>query len=60
VTEVLPAGKYGLTDLENQMVRHEVHVSNLKRYYTVTDLVPLQPDEYIVDSLRQTRSWCQT
>jgi len=55
VTEVLPAGKYGLTDLENRIVRHEVHVSNLKRYYTVTDLVPLQPNEYIVDSLIDRR-----
>jgi hypothetical protein len=51
VTDVLPAGKYRLRDLENRMIKTDVHVSNLKPYYTETDSEPLQTDEFVVDSL---------
>jgi hypothetical protein len=55
VTKVLGAGKYKLSDLENRIVRDEVHVSNLKPYYTVTDIVKVQQDEYLIDSLLNRR-----
>src|SRR6056297_684340 len=55
VAEVLPAGKYRLTDLENRRIKDEVHISNLRPYFTITDLEPVQPDEYLVDSLLAVR-----
>jgi len=32
-----------------------IHVSNLKPYYTKTDLVPVEMDEYLIDSLLDRR-----
>jgi hypothetical protein len=55
VTKVMSASKYELCDLENQKIRNEVHVSNLKPYYTVTDLEKVTQDEFLVDSLLDRR-----
>ena len=51
VEKVFPAGRYRLRDLENQQIRDQVHVTNLRKYFTVVDLQPLHADEYIVDAL---------
>jgi len=37
------------------MIKDEIHVSNLKPYYTKTDLVPVEMDEYSIDSLLDRR-----
>jgi len=37
------------------MIKDEIHVSNLKPYYTQTDLVPVEMDEYLIDSLLDRR-----
>ena len=55
VTEVLGDGRYRLTDLENNHVKDEIDVSNLRPYRTFTDANPLQPDEYLVDELMTHR-----
>jgi len=49
--------RYHLTDMENRMMRDEMHVSNLQPYGTIVDGVPLATDEYVVDSLLKRRSW---
>jgi hypothetical protein len=51
VTKVMSASKYELCDLENQKIRNEVHVSNLKAYLTITDIEKVTEDEYLVDHL---------
>ena len=37
------------------MIKDEIHVSNLKPYYTQTDLEPVEMDEYLIDSLLDRR-----
>jgi len=37
------------------MVKGEIHVSNLKPYYTKTNLLPVEMDEYLIDSLLDRR-----
>jgi len=55
VEKVLGSGEYLITDLENKMIKDEIHVSNLKPDYTQTDLVPVEMDEYLIDSLLDRR-----
>ena len=55
VEKVLGPGKYLITDLENKMIKDEIHVSNLKPHYTKTNLVPVEMDEYLIDSLLDRR-----
>ena len=55
VTEVLPEGRYRLGDLENNLVREDFHVSNLRAYRTWVDAEELQNDEFIVDYLMDHR-----
>ena len=45
VEKVLGSGRYQITDLENKIIKDEIHVSNLKPYYTKTDLVPVEMDD---------------
>jgi len=37
------------------MVEGEIHVSNFKPYHTRTDLLPVEMDEYLIDSLLDRR-----
>ena len=55
MTEVLPEGRYRLGDLENNIVREDFHVSNLRAYRTWVDAEELQNDEFIVDYLMDHR-----
>jgi len=55
VEQVLGSGRYQITDLENKMIKDEIHVSNLRPYYTQTDIVPVEMDEYLIDSLLDRR-----
>jgi len=55
VEAALGAGKYSLRDLENKLVKGDIHISNLKPYYTITDLEPVEQDEYLIDSLLDRR-----
>jgi hypothetical protein len=49
ILEVLSDNRYRLRDLENRIVKDEVHISNLRPYLTITDEVELDEDEYIVE-----------
>lgn len=51
VAEALGGGRYRLRDQENRMLSEEVHVTNLRPYYTLTDDDPLQSDEHLVEAL---------
>mmetsp|Transcript_28760 Transcript_28760/g.88161 ORF Transcript_28760/g.88161 Transcript_28760/m.88161 type:complete len:771 (-) Transcript_28760:1052-3364(-) len=51
IAEALGAGRYRLRDQENRLLSEEVHVTNLRPYYTLTDEDPVQTDEYLVDAL---------
>ena len=51
VEEAISATRYRLRDLENRQVKDEVHISNLRPYFTVTDSSPLAEDEYLVEEL---------
>ena len=51
----MSASKYELCDLENQKIRNEVHISNLKAYLTITDIEKVTKDEYLVDHLLDRR-----
>jgi hypothetical protein len=55
VLEVLSDSRYRLRDLENRIVKDEVHISNLRPYLTITDEVELEEDEYIVEELIDRR-----
>jgi hypothetical protein len=55
VLEVLLDSRYRLRDLENRIVKDEVHISNLRPYLTITDDVELDGDEYIVEELINRR-----
>jgi hypothetical protein len=52
---VLSGSRYRLRDLENRIVKDEVHISNLRPYLTITDEVELDEDEYIVEELINRR-----
>jgi hypothetical protein len=52
---VLSDSRYRLRDLENRIVKDEVHISNLRPYLTITDEVELDQDEYIVEELINRR-----
>jgi hypothetical protein len=55
VIEVLSNSRYRLRDLENRIVKDEVHVSNIRPYLTITYEVELADDEYIVEELLNRR-----
>jgi hypothetical protein len=55
IAEVLGHGRYKLTDLENNLIKDEFDVSNLRRYRTHVDAEELQSDEYLVDELIRHR-----
>jgi len=56
VVEALSDTRYRLRDLENRLVKEEVHISNLRPYHTFVDEEPLADDEYIVEKLLDRRS----
>jgi hypothetical protein len=55
VLEVLSHSRYRLRDLENRIVKDEVHISNLRPYLIITDEFELEEDEYIVEELINRR-----
>jgi hypothetical protein len=55
VLEVLSDSRYRMRDLENRIVKDEVHISNLRPYLTITDDVELDEDEHIVEELINRR-----
>lgn len=55
VEQVLGDGRYRLTDLENNHVRKDMDVSNLRPYRVHLEEEALQTDEYLVDSIMKHR-----
>jgi hypothetical protein len=55
VSEVLSNSRYKLRDLENRLVHDEVHISNMRPYYTITDEERVEADEYLVEELLDRR-----
>eukprot|EP00962_Isochrysis_galbana_P038479 scaffold13658_cov212-Isochrysis_galbana.AAC.1 len=55
VQKVLSNSRYKLRDLENRLVKDEVHISNLRPYHTITDEDAVAEDEYLVEELLQRR-----
>jgi len=55
VQRVLSNSRYKLRDLENRLVKDEVHISNLRPYHTITDEDAVEEDEYLVEELLQRR-----
>jgi hypothetical protein len=55
VLEVLSDSRHRLRDLENRIVKDEVHTSSLRPYLTITDEAELDEDEYIVEELINRR-----
>jgi hypothetical protein len=52
---VLSYSRYKLRDLENRLVHDEVHISNLRPYYTIADEERVEADEYLVEELLDRR-----
>jgi hypothetical protein len=55
VQEVLSDSRYKLRDLENRLIKDEIHISNLRPYHTITDEEKVEDDEYLVEELLQRR-----